>query len=259
MVMGSAKAWTGGNVGISKPYRRTVRQLADGSYANGGNARYIRDPLFASDAEHYVRAFMLIQKDLLALFDYVEPSDVNLPTYSYRIHELLTRTCIEVEANFKAILTENGCAQAYDMRDYVKCEASHFLSQYELRFPVWQGTGHTTRPFLPWASAAPLPWYQAYNHAKHSRHGNFQEANFGNLLDAFSGLVALLSAQFWTEDFSPAPDVLSLESRKSDMECAIGGYLEVKFPTNFPATERYDFDWRILGQEGDRFQPYPYP
>jgi hypothetical protein len=34
--------------------------------------------------------------------DYVEPADQNLNTYSFRIHELLMRACIEVEANCKA-------------------------------------------------------------------------------------------------------------------------------------------------------------
>lgn len=55
-----------------------------------------------------MRAFLLVQKDLQELFDYVEPADKKLCCYSYRIHELLMRTCIEVKANCKAILSENA-------------------------------------------------------------------------------------------------------------------------------------------------------
>ena len=74
---------------ISLPYRRTCRQLVDGSYANNGHGGYVTHPRYANDPEHYVRAFLLIQKDLIELFDYVEPADQNLVCYSYRIHELL--------------------------------------------------------------------------------------------------------------------------------------------------------------------------
>ena len=48
-----------------------------------------------------------MQNDLVRLFEIIEPADVNLSTYSYRTHALLIRSCIEAEANFKAILKEN--------------------------------------------------------------------------------------------------------------------------------------------------------
>jgi len=200
-------------MGLSRPFRRTVRQFTDGSYAGGGRWRYIRHPRFGLDPEHYVRAFFVIQKDLLELFDYIEPADANLQCYSYRVHELFMRACIEVEANFKAILCENGYTRGGDwnMGDYRKCEASHSMSAYQIKLPVWQGAHHTLTPFSAWVTDSSLSWYQDYNAAKHSRHGNFAKANFANLLDAIGGLAALLSAQFWTEDFSPSAGVLALE------------------------------------------------
>src|SRR5262245_53611429 len=92
---------------------------------------------------------LAIQKDMLELFDFIEPADTNLPCYSYRIHELFMRTCIEIEANFKAILTENGYSRSGDwnMNDYRKTETSHLLSAYLVKFPVWQGNQHTRQPF----------------------------------------------------------------------------------------------------------------
>jgi hypothetical protein len=91
---------------------------------------YIMHPAFAKEPQHYIRAFELIQEDLLDLFDYIEPADVNLHCYSYRIHALHLRTCIEVEANCKAILKENGYPTGSDwnMRDYKKLEKTHHLS-----------------------------------------------------------------------------------------------------------------------------------
>lgn len=134
---------------------------------------------------------MLIQKDLLELFDYVEPSDTNRLCYSYRIHELHTRTCIEIEANCKAILSENGYIRAGDwnMGDYRKLNTTHRLSSYEINFPLWYGNEAKRKPFAAWSGAGPLGWYQAYNETKHNRHENFEQANFENLLNAVSGLV----------------------------------------------------------------------
>ena len=86
---------------ITRPFFRTCRPFADGEYESEHSA-YIRHPLYAKSPEHYTRAFLLIEKDVQTLFDYVEPADQNLHCYSFRIHELLLRTCVEIEANFKA-------------------------------------------------------------------------------------------------------------------------------------------------------------
>ena len=247
-------------IGISKPYRRTVRQFVDGKYADSGRWRYIRHPKFAIEPEHYIRAFEVIQKDLMELFDFIEPADTNLQCYSFRVHELFMRACIEIEANFKAILMENGYARSGDwnMTDYGKCEASHFLSSYEIKFPVWHGAQHTRRPFGSWSAGGSLAWYQDYNAAKHSRHGNFWRASFSNLLDSVAGLVSVLSAQFWTEDFSPSAGVMALEGSWDGLEGAIGGYFRVKFPNSWPTSDCYDFDWTKLESNPDPFANYPY-
>lgn len=93
---------------LAKPFKRCCRQYANGSYSDSGRWRYILHAKYAESPENYIRAFLLIQKDLIQLFDYIEPSDINQHCYSYRIHELLLRTCVETEANFRAVLSENG-------------------------------------------------------------------------------------------------------------------------------------------------------
>jgi hypothetical protein len=245
---------------VTKPFRRTCRQFVDGTYADSGKWMYILHPKFAKEPEHYVRAFNLIQKDLFELFDYIEPSDQNLECYSYRTHALHLRTCIEIEANFKAILRENGYARRGNWKidtDYRKLETTHLLYAYEIKIPVWQGTTNARMPFAPWSTNARLDWYQAYNDAKHDRHDKFSRANFGNLLDAICGLIVILSAQFYTQDFSPAAPTLALSGMGGPpwgYESAIGGYFYVKFPNNWPSADRYDFDWQSLRQQTDPFQ-----
>lgn len=100
---------------IPKPYKRNARIFVDGKFTEGGKSGYILHEKYAQSPEHYIRAYLLIQKDLKELFDYIEPADANLKTYSYRIHELLLRTCVEIEANFKAILTENKYTKSDDL------------------------------------------------------------------------------------------------------------------------------------------------
>lgn len=74
-------------VGLVKPLHRTWRPNT------AGNGRgYIINRDFAQSPAHYVRAFLLIPRDLLAIFEYVEPSDLCAKTYSHRIHALLMRT-----------------------------------------------------------------------------------------------------------------------------------------------------------------------
>ena len=54
-----------------------------------------------------------------------------------------------------------------------------------------------------------------YNAAKHDRHKQFKEANFGNLIDAVAGLVALLSSQFGDYDFEGPYSLTSSMPRTS--------------------------------------------
>ncbi|MCA0247410.1 MAG: hypothetical protein LCH93_12410 [Proteobacteria bacterium] len=197
---------------------------------------------------------MLIQQDLLEIFDFVEPSDANAGTFSHRIHALMMRTCMEIEANFKAILSANGHAvRQTTMREYKKLEKTHRLSSYEIILPTWQGEGKVRRPFAKWPCS--LPWYQAYNDAKHNRHDRFSAANLQNLVDSVCGLVAILGSQFYTCDFSPKADIVFVgeSGLPEGHEVAIGGYFIVHFPSDWPEEDRYDFDWNDLSQKKSPF------
>lgn len=245
----------------SKPYKRTIRQFKDGSYANSGNSRYIKHPDYAKSPEKYIRSFLLIQNDIQKLFEYVEPSDKNKETYSYRIHELFIRVCIEVEANCKAILRENGYnikkEKNWDMSDYRLIEKTHKLSAYEIVLPMWDGRYCRYKPFSRWTENKGLNWYQYYNGVKHDIHSNFRHANIKNLVEAACGLVALLSAQFLDEDFSPHTEHLSLQGSGDDMESSVGGYFRIKYP-EWDKKDRYDFEWQKIKDKQNVIQCHDY-
>jgi hypothetical protein len=244
---------------LSKPLKRTVRQLTNGSYKNDGHWQYLLHPKFATDPQHYNRAFLLIQEDLQKLFEYVEPCDENSDTISLRIQELLIRVCIEIEANFTAILKENNYSNKGNLNlkdDYCLIEFSHKLSSYKVKFPVWRGENHTRRPFENWSNKPNkdwhiLKWYQAYNKSKHDRQSHFDKATFDTLLNAVSGLVILLSAQFMDENYFPNSKSIGISGNYSydydpAMETAIGGYFRVQFPEDWLEEEKYGFKWKEI-------------
>lgn len=247
-------------MGISKPYKRTARIFVDGSYKNSGKGEYILHQNYAESPANFIRAFLLIQQDVLELFNYVEPSDTNLNTYSHRIHELLLRTCVEVEANCKAILRENGYARSgnWNMVDYKKIEQSHYLSYYFVKIQNWQGNNSEHQPFAVWASGGSLDWYQAYNNTKHDRHLNFSEANFENLVAAICGLSTLIASQFLDNSFSGAGWVLGGNDTNDGFESGVSSNFRIKYPASIPVNERYEFESSDIDFNVNIFQCFNY-
>lgn len=254
----------------SKPFHRNYRGFVESANSGYSQWAYIVDRDYAQAPEHYVRAFLLIQSDLQRIFEFIEPADTNLPAYSYRTHELLMRTCIEIEANFKAILKENMFnptdkngdpipEKRWNIHDYRRVNKTHHLSTYRVHIPIWEGKGAVCEPFKQWSTAVDLPWYQAYNKSKHDRRAEFKEANFENLLNSVAGLLVLLSSQFRTEDFAPGSRSLAVTvDSYYATEAALGGFFHIEFPQDWSDEEKYDFDWSELKKQADRFQRIDY-
>jgi hypothetical protein len=254
----------------SKPFHRNYRGFVNSHNSGYSDWAYIVDREYAISPEHYTRAFKLMQSDLMRVFEYIEPADENLATYSYRIHELFMRTCIELEANFKAILKENifnpkdkhravRPENLWNIRDYKKINTTHHLSSYKVHVPIWCGNKSIYEPFKEWNSSDSISWYQSYNKSKHDRLSQFKEANFENLIKAISGLLVVLSSQFKTEDFSPAPSALGCNSDSYyKTETALGGFFHIEFPTDWLPDEKYDFDWSDLRAQPNRFDKIDY-
>jgi hypothetical protein len=255
-------------VTLAKPFHRTVRTIKGGPGFNGWN--YIDEPEYAKNPEHYVRAFILILNDLQSIFEYLEPSDECRQAYSYRIHALLMRTCIEVEANFKAILEENTFTPPpnglLNMTHYRKVDATHHLSSYEVKLPIWNGTSPILKPFEPWrqwrgrsmpqGQKVSLPWYQAYNASKHDRQDEFKKANFGTLVDAVAGLLVLISSQFRHQDFSAGPAFYGSATwlDTQGMEASTGALFRIKYPEDWAEDELYEFNWSTLKNQTVRYE-----
>ncbi|MFX4083759.1 hypothetical protein ACKU27_01505 [Sphingobium yanoikuyae] len=257
---------------ISKPFYRTVRGMKDGPNSGYSGWAYIEDQKYADSPGHYTRALLLILDDLRAIFEFVEPSDEGREAFSYRIHALLMRTCIEIEANFKAILDANSFTppvrRPLSIRDFRKIDATHHLSSYEAMLPMWNGASPTIRPFEPWRSfrgeeapqqGVPLPWYQAYNASKHSRRQAFKRANLWTLIEAVTALLIVVTSQFKTSTFEAGPDHLITSGENYyPHEESIGSMFRIKYPDDWEDEEIYDFNWSSLKMENDRFGKIDY-
>jgi hypothetical protein len=255
---------------FNKPFHRNYRPLKKSPNSGYSSWAYIVDHSYSDNPEYYTRAFSIIQEDIVKLFEFVEPSDTNNSTYSFRIHELLTRICIEVEANFKAILRENifnpldrnGAIRqenSWKITDFAIVNKTHHLDDYSIQLPFWKGSTNIRKPFYEWKQNKPLPWYQAYNKSKHDRVHNFEVANFSNLIDAYAGLCVLLSSQFRTEDFKPGSQSLGANTDSYfGGGFGIGNFLIVDWPDDWQDAELYDFDWSNLKNESIRFNKINY-
>jgi len=256
---------------LTKPFKRTLRPFTDRTYhGRSADWMYLLHPDFAENPRHYVRAFELIVADFDELLNYVEPCDQNLDAVSLKVHELLVRTCIEIEANFTAILRENNYRNGkWDMKhDYCLIDYSHRLSEYEVMIPFWTGDKNLRRPFGEWANKTEkdwhsLPWYQIYNKSKHYRHEHFDKATFSILIDAICGLVVVLSSQFKDETFSTSEKVLSLGTNLSyqhhpDWKKAIGSIFKIRYPESWNEEELYDFNWKDLNSTDSPVAEFDY-
>jgi hypothetical protein len=254
----------------TKPFHRNFRGIVPGPNSGYSQWAYIIDRDYAIAPEHYVRAFLLIQNDLVRLFEFIEPADQNLSTYSYRTHELLLRSCIEAEANFKAILKENRYnpvdkngvtipEKRWNIHNYQLVNKTHHLSSYRVHVPIWAGAQSMFAPFAEWNTGQELTWYQAYNKSKHDRQDQFKLANLESLLNAITGLLVLLSSQFCTQEFSPASSSLAISGHDYyDGQAALGGFFRIEFPKDWSKDELYEFDWQSLKNEPDRFNKIDY-
>ncbi len=243
-------------MGIEHPYRRTVRPSTNGRY----HFHYVKRGTTEFEATPFIRSAVAVQKDFIELFEYIEPSDRNLSAFSIRTHALLVRTCIEIESNFKAILKSNEYPNngKWGYKDFKKIEVSHFLSKYRVIVPYWRDEQKMLHPLKNWGEEKPPDWWSAYNKSKHDRQASFHEANFGNLTMAITALVALISAQFGTEDFSPFPSQLVFNGPVRGFDAAIGGHFLVGFPESVSITDSYNFD-ATPGNTNIIFQNFPYP
>ena len=245
---------------ISHPYYRIVRP--------GVSHEYVLDKRYASDRLQLSRAYLNIEKSLCNIFDFIEPAEENLKTYSFELYSLLLRACTEVEVNFKAILNANGTdIERSTIKDYKKIEKSSKLSEYTIILPNWR-TGSKREekrltPFIIFTSKKTKQnWYWEYNQVKHNRESNFNYANLGNCINAVAAILVLLYSQFGRYCLT----TYGMSNLDCGDEDTYDGSLDANtifeiIPPDkgrWKPDELYSFDFEKIKNEKSPFQKYDY-
>jgi hypothetical protein len=144
-------------------------------------------------------------EDLAQLFRVVYPSHTNSGAYGARVRTVLLTACMEVEAQWRAVLEANGRysnSGRYTTNDYVLLLKAMRLNQYTLKLRKYPD--HLSlSPFSTWSADQPtqsLSWYDSYNKTKHNGDACLSEATLGSATVAVAAVVAMLLAQFGVKD-----------------------------------------------------------
>lgn len=237
---------------LLKPFPRIIRPFTDGEYIHGINDDEIciLSNDYASDRVALIRAYAIIERDLLELFDYIEPTDANLCTYSHKTYELLLRASTEFETNCKAILYANGYTKPghanLSIQDYYKIDKTCKLSDYKIILDTWLPSRKVFEPFKDWKSRYTLRWYQAYNRVKHDRSTEFREASLENVMGSVTGLFGILFAQFFTYVFNPFRKGSEYTEGDDNSFYDEKSLFRIMPSTSWSESEQYDFDWNAI-------------
>ncbi len=238
--------------GVDKPYYRIYRSDNNKEHNKDNNDHYtlsdnsyLLDNRYANDRYSLLRAYKIIEEDLLKLFQYIEPNDKNKNTFSQRTYELLLRASTEFETNCKQILKANNYKKSskknWNICDYKKIEKATKLSEYEIKLNIWYPESKTFQPLDSWKNEGSLGWYNDYNNVKHDRSRNFENAKLINVINAVSAVWAILYAQFGPYVFERA----GIHTVSNKFENSSDTLFDIKPFSNWNEDEKYIFDWPI--------------
>lgn len=242
-------------MGVTKPYYRIYRP--------GSGTEFLNDTRYCNESNELYRAFQLLELDLKRIFEFIEPTDNNLKTYSNRLYELLLRACTEVEASAKAILVANGynCdPDDLNMKNYRLVNNATRLSEYKVTLETWNPKPIVLHPFKTWKSTHTLEWYSAYNTVKHNRFKEYEKASLNNVINAIAGVYAILYSQIGYLAITgiPRKNNWSFYMSDDDGNCSpvINNSIFTIEQPKWAKSDKYDFNWQVLKDEPEPFTKF---
>ena len=145
-----------------------------------------------------------LRRRLRDLFVTIEPAPKQEGVFGHAVRELLIAACTNAEASWRRVLRANGYGAARSpdshltTKDYVKLASPMRLGDWSLMLAAFPNVGEVA-PFAGWSAAqstVSLPWYEAYNRAKHDPVRNLKDATLGHLISAVAACWILHRAQF---------------------------------------------------------------
>lgn len=129
-------------------------------------------------SRYYWRYYRMLEDKFLSTVNYVEISQANKSTYSNEYALLLQSIGAELDNFFKLYCGFN-LTDRKNIADYATFVLTDFPAIITTQIQVLD-TDMTVTPFDGWNTNIPaqsLSWWLAFDHIKHNRVGNFQEAN----------------------------------------------------------------------------------
>jgi len=249
-------------MGLIKPYYRIIRPFSLDDvedYCENWENIFMIDKRYSDDRLEICRSYKIIEKDLLQLFEYIEPTDSNLSIYSHKIYGLLLRASTEFETNSKRILEANGYTKCknLEIRDYFKINKASRLCDYSIVLDFWNPNKKILHPFKEWNNGHSLSWYQAYNSVKHDRNKNFNKASLENTLNAIAGLFAILFSQFFLF-IDPYKITNGFSINDENFIFTDNILFGIKPSTNWEPDEIYDFKWKDIKDDSAPFEKFSF-
>lgn len=252
---------------LNRPYKRIWRPM----YANDRDyvlpkssyGNYLTDRSVAPDRQQLVRAYHSIQRELATIFEYIDPNNNNVSTYSHRTYALLLRACTEFENNCKAILLANNYSRRRNLsvEDYHKLNGAGRFSEYQLYLDAWHPEVKVVRPFENWDNGHTLSWYSDYNSVKHHRSTNFAKASLDNTIAAVAAVFTLLVAQFnYYVAYENQTGAFGF-STSDEGDVPIHRHDNCLFSFQMPCWEleqKYEFNWDDLKDDPERFADFSF-
>jgi hypothetical protein len=140
---------------------------------------------------------------LAEVIDIVAPHPDNRRAHGPAMRQLLILACTEVEAAWRGVLDANLAPprrrDRYTSKDYALLADPMRLREYQLLAARYPDEWGVIAPFQTWdvdMATQSLPWYDAYNAAKHNRERDAPLASLEMVMSAVAAAWLLLLAQY---------------------------------------------------------------
>ena len=204
--------------------------------------------------KRFIQSYEILKRDLLRLFEFIEPCSDNYSTYSQRTFELLLRACTEVESNCKQVLRANGNpTEDANIIRFSDLNGPMKLSEYRVCCPAIDFEDFS--PFESFACTVRQDrspsWYRAYNQVKHDRAISFSSASLRNVIESIGAVHVILLAQYGP---------IGIEIGKwNGRRVAPVSYFSLRASPKWSPEESYQFDWDALSSTSQPYAYHPVP
>lgn len=162
----------------------------------------------------YWTYYLMLENKLIATFNFVEPCENNLSTYSNEYASLIQSVGAELDEFFK-VYCSFPLYEHKKITDYANYIFQNEPSTISTELLICERK-YSITPFSSWNLACPaksLSWWQAFDNIKHSRTTHFSDASLNNALNIL-GALFILESKYLVRitDISIEPDIPNRES-----------------------------------------------